>query len=581
MQRTDDELDFDFKGFFTTYRTWKAFLLFVILSFIIFGNSLANNFVGDDASQIINNPLVHSYKNIPKFFSGSTFYLGDPGRLYGLYYKPILSTYHSLVYSVFGPNFIAFHFFQVLFHIVNTSLLFLLFTRFFDKSRAFVLSLIFLVHPINSEAVFYISAAQDILFFFFGIGALLLATKKTIKVYTLVLLAIFLLASLLSKETGYLFVAVVILYSLIFNRKYFLHLLTSSILVSAVYFLLRTNAIKTFSLPGNSPIAKLDFWERFINMPEILFFYFKTFFFPLNLAISYNWVYRELSLGHFFFPLIVDLLFMSVVLYFAFLLYKNHPRQYFKIYIFFFTWFIVGILLHLQIIPLDATVAERWFYFPIVGLLGMAGTILNVFKLKLSKTWGIIIFFILLLALSTRTILRSFDWKDVWTLYSRDIKTSKDNYALESGIADYLLNQREYQEAKVYAEQSVNHYPFFTNLNTLGAIYDRLGDKEKSKEAFVNALKYGDYYKTYENLAVLALTYGDPEENIAFIKDALRKYPKNPKLWLCLAILEYKNNHIGNAKTTITQLYKLDRGTLATYYYNKIINEEPLDEEFK
>src|SRR3989338_9906697 len=559
----------------------KAIWIIIIIGAFVYFTSLFNGFVGDDASQIVNNPLVHSYKNIPNFFSGSTFYLGTSEQLYGHYYKPILSLYYALVYSIFGPNFSAFHFFQIIFHIVNASLLFLLFTRFFDKSKAFFLSIVFLVHPINSEAVFYISAAQDTLFFLFGIVALLLATKKIINTQILVLVTFFLLFSLLSKETGFLFVATIIIYPLIFKRHYFYHLLTASLIASAIYFFLRINAIKFLSIPGNSPIAKLDLWERLINVPEIIFFYVKTFFFPVNLAISYNWVHREISFSHFFFPLLVVLLFISTIIFFAFLLYKQPTRKYFKESIFFLVWFIIGILLHIQFFPLDATVADRWFYFPIVGLLGMIGLVLSAFKLKLSKTWIIIVVVIILLILSVRTIVRSYDWRDVWTLYSRDITVSKDNYVLESGIADYLLNQGKYNEAKVHAENSVNIYPFFNNYTTLGTIYHRLGDYKKSKEAYLNALKYGDFYITYENLAVLALAYGDPEENIIFVKDALRKYPQNAKLWLSLAILEYKNNQIEDAKTTISTLYRFNKSAIVIHYYDIIINGEPLNEEFK
>jgi len=42
-----------------------------------------------------------------------------------------------------------------------------------------------------------------------------------------------------------------------------------------------------------------------------------------------------------------------------------------KLYFFFLSWFILGLLPHIQIFPLDATATGRWFYLPSLGLFGM------------------------------------------------------------------------------------------------------------------------------------------------------------------------------------------------------------------
>ncbi|PIV70924.1 hypothetical protein COW57_02525, partial [Candidatus Roizmanbacteria bacterium CG17_big_fil_post_rev_8_21_14_2_50_39_7] len=59
-----------------------------------------------------------------------------------------------------------FHLTSVVFHIATAVLIFYLFKRFFKENIAFFLSLIFLVHPANVEAVCFASALQEVLFTF-------------------------------------------------------------------------------------------------------------------------------------------------------------------------------------------------------------------------------------------------------------------------------------------------------------------------------------------------------------------------------------------------------------------------------
>ena len=546
-----------------------------------FFNGLFNGFANDDYAQIINNPIIRSIQNLPTFFSGSTFYNWGAQNLGGYYYKPLMVTFFSSIYSVFNNSASAFHFFQIILCTINACILFLVLKRFFNKSLAFVLSIIFLVHPINSEAALYISAAQEVLFFFFGIISLwILQNYKSQK--ALIFSGVFLLCSLLSKETGILFIFVSLLYLLIYNRKLFYPFLGYSISVLAIYIVLRIHAIGVFAYSAlNVPIGKLTTLNRFLNIPEIFLFYLKTFLFPLNLASSYQWVYRQIDVSHFLLPLIMDFTFLVVVCFIAVILYKKFARKYLTLYIFFSVWFLLGILFHSQIFPLDQTVAERWFYFPIVGLLGMIGVLLEVFHVNLKNKWVLLVVVFIVALLSFRTIIRSFDWRDYFTIAAHDIKVSKDAYDMEGNLSYVYLQQNRCKDAKNYAEKSIQLFPNATSYINLGVSYFCLSDYKQAKESFTKALGYGDYYSTYEHLANLALVYGNPKENINFIKNvSLKKYPQDTKLWLDLAVIEYKNKEIDNAKSDISQAYSQDQSTQITSVYNVIMNNQPLELDF-
>ncbi|MGH7203052.1 MAG: glycosyltransferase family 39 protein, partial [Candidatus Levyibacteriota bacterium] len=426
-----EEKELNFRDLFIPLTNTKVIWFIIIIGLIVFGNGLFNSFVGDDMLQIIENPVIHSITHLPTFFSGGTFYNGGGQKLGGAFYRPITATLYSMTYTLFGSSAFAFHFVLMLLFIINACFLFLVFKQFFEKHLAFVLSLIFLVHPINSETALYVSDTQDVLFFFFGIVALWILQHYQSK-KTFVAASFLLLFSLLSKETGILFLFITVAYIFICKRKYFSRWLASILPLIGVYVVLRISVIGLITKTiANAPIQKLDLLTRLINIPEVFLFYLKTFIFPVELSSSYQWVYTQIDFNHFFLPLLIDLLFLGGIVGSAVFLHKNYARKYFLHYVFFVMWFLCGILLHLQIIPLDKTVAVRWFYFPIVGILGMIGVLFEAFRVTTKNIWVLSIAFILIGLLATRTFIRTFDYRNELTLVRHDIPVSPVAYDLE------------------------------------------------------------------------------------------------------------------------------------------------------
>jgi protein O-mannosyl-transferase len=568
--------DVTFRGLFLPLTTKKIIIFIFLIGFIVFFNSLFNGFVGDDDSQIVKNLSAHSISNIPKFFTGSTFYNGSD-KLIGVYYKPLLTSVFSVIYSFFGPNPSAFHFVQIFLHIINTCILFLFLSHFLKKAYSFLLSLVFLIHPINSEAVFYISAMQETLFFFFGILGVYLLTRSKSKL-SIGIASVFLLFSMFSKETGVLFLCIAISYAFIFNRKIFFPLLGISVGIFIGYFLLRISSTGWLVTATNSPIDKLSLPARLVNSPEIILFYLRSFFVPVNFALVYQWAYSHITFNHFFRPLLIDSMFIFISIAGGLVLYKKSAEKYFKIYILFVIWLVLGLLFHLQFFPLDATVADRWFYFPIVGLLGMIGVLLENFNISTKYKWSLAIIIVILALLSIRTIIRSYDFRDKLTLYRHDVAISKDSFALENVLGLELVKLGKLTEAKKHIEKSIALYPYFSNYDNLGEIYVALGDYKKAREAYEKAMKFGDYYIVYEDLAGLSLVSGDTASNMKFIAYALRKFPQDAKLWLYLAIVSYQNQDISLARRAIINAYGYDKiNPEIPYFYNTIMNNQPLN----
>src|SRR6266567_1078323 len=301
----DGDISLDFRRLFNPLSTKKVVWIIVLVGVVVHFNGLFGGFIGDDKGQIQFNHFIQSLSHVPQFFTGSTFASSSGTNLDGPFYKPFLSLSYAVLYALFKATPFYFHAFQLILHITNGILLFILFKKFLKEHIALLLALIFIVHPINSEAVVYIADLQEPLFFCFGLSALLLAMKESLSPKRAALISLLLLCSLLSKETGILFVLMVIVTRL-FVRWYKTELLRSmmyAIPPILIYAFLRFGVAKMFisKFPG-MPITLLPLSQRILNMPAIVFYYLKTFFYPSRLDFFQIWVVKHLTFTNFFVP---------------------------------------------------------------------------------------------------------------------------------------------------------------------------------------------------------------------------------------------------------------------------------------
>jgi tetratricopeptide (TPR) repeat protein len=555
-----------------------AILTIILVGLVLYWHSLGNGFVGDDQSQVIDNTALHSITNIPYLFSASSFDNG--GSLTGIYYKPLMSSFYAATYTFFGPNPTAYHTLSVAVHIANSVLVFLVLAYFLPEIPSLFLALIFLVHPINNQSPLYISALQDDLFFLFGMIALELVQAKKFTLWRLILTLVMLLFSVLSKETGVLFFPIVIIFKYLFDRKHILILTITEAAVFGLYVFLRIRAIGLH--PGtapNAPIATQNLLERVTSMPSIFLFYIRTFIFPKDLSISWQWTVQKFSLTGFFVPLLIVVIVLGLLIYLAVKLKRSGSKS-FKSYLFFLSVLLIGLIFHSQVIALDATVAERWFYLPIVGLLGIIGIITNKYvhagNLKIICVFACLT----ILLLSIGTYVRSLNFKDNLTLGNHDIKVSTDAYDLESMLGNEYILTGDLETAKMHTQRSVELFPYITNLNNLGLIYLKLGDKAKAEELYRKAIAIAPFYLPYQNLSVLLTAYGDPKEAEKFTADAINKFPNNAKLWLYFSVIEYNLKRYDVAKTAIQRAYALDQSEPINGVYQSLMNNQPLDIRF-
>src|SRR6187549_1413308 len=179
----------------------------LLVTFLLFYNTLTNNFVNlDDSGYIKDNPDIKSLsaKNIAAIFSS----------FYNANYHPFTTLSYAIEYNLFGLNAKPYHFVNLFIHLLNTFMVFRLIKKISGKMEvAAITALFFAIHPMHVESVAWISERKDLLYSFFFLAAWLAyivylkSQRRTLLFYSLILFG----CSLLSKSMAVTFPLVLIL----------------------------------------------------------------------------------------------------------------------------------------------------------------------------------------------------------------------------------------------------------------------------------------------------------------------------------------------------------------------------------
>ncbi|MFI5403991.1 MAG: glycosyltransferase family 39 protein, partial [Planctomycetota bacterium] len=181
----------------------RAPLLFLALAFALYANAIGNGFVFDD------DLIVSSRANLRS--------LEGVGRIVQDAYRPVRHVTYAIDYALFGRHAWGFHLSNVLYHALASFLVFRLVRRLRSEPAAWAAALLFAVHPVQTEAVAYVSGRRDLLVtIFFLLGFLsYLNYRDTGRWRHVAALVAFLALGAGSKESAATLPAVLLLHDLI------------------------------------------------------------------------------------------------------------------------------------------------------------------------------------------------------------------------------------------------------------------------------------------------------------------------------------------------------------------------------
>lgn len=564
------------------YLMWIPFLF----AFIIYGNSILNEFVLDDL------PLITEQRFVQQGIDGigdllSTNYWSGSQQNLG-YYRPLSQISFALEVEMFGNNPHLMHFTNVLLYGLTGLFLFLFLNALFKGKSFFalVVSLLFLAHPIHTEVVANIKSRDEILAFLNSILGFWLIWKfaNRKKIYHLLLGCLFFFLALLSKETAMtgLFILPFVLWFFTYKSVKQVALLSLSFVAVSVLFLLLKYAM-IGSLTGTPPTylnvyPYQEMSERIPTSIYIMGMYLYRTVFPFILLYDYS--YNQIPAAGWGNPVVI--ITIILILGIAHQKLKNLKRDNpigFSI-IYFGTSLSVGIVF---ILMRGGIMAERFLYAPVLAFSIVLGyllfkllpdnisTQLKNFNLKKGVLF-LTLTSIILIAFSARTIIRNPDWKNNATLFSADIGHGGNSSQLRKHYGSELINQSVSEKDKARKDslmqagieqlnKSLEINPDFSDAwFKLGFAYYQQGQYEKSIEYYEKAnLKNA---MTLSNLALSYYMINEYEKGYQMLTHSLELNPHNPTAQKNLPLLR-------NAWENSQRLPENLPGQDATYFYNK------------
>lgn len=489
-------------------------ILAVILSFLAFGNGISGEFVFDDVTVVQNRGDLRDHGNFFNLFI-SPYHQNTPKS--GLY-RPFTMATYFLNHNIFGSSPSGFHVVNILIHALNSFLVFWL-VIWLLKSRpvAYISSLLFLLHPIHTEAVTSIVGRAELLAFFWSLATVYFLSKNK-----KILAVVALFFALLSKEVSVMILPIIFYINIFSLNKSWRKTITNNlffIFPLVLYLFLRYLALGryfagdfTTTIVSNILIF-VSFPERIFTALRALVIYAEKLVWPVHLSADYS--YNAIPVIKNLFTSLPSIggLALMVCLVVAMISRKTRKTGLgIAVAVFLFPYLMISNL----ITPIGTIMGERLMYFPSLGFSIVSALFVYgiINKGKIYRIVGISLLAFLVVFYGVRTFIRNKDWHDSRALFSATVKESPNSLITRTALAGVHIRAEEWDLAKEQLEIAREIYENNSHLqNLLGVVADHDGNVALAEEKYKKSLELNpNATDSSINLAELYLRGGRLQE---------------------------------------------------------------------
>ena len=444
-------------------------VLLIILPLLIYLQVYDFEFIWDDEGNIITGHLQNPFLQNPSWASFTQ-----------LFTQPFFAMYIPISYLFWGilkvlaellslPVNSVLHLSNVVVHIINGLLVFTILKQFVVNKWAVLIGVgFFLLHPIQVEAVSWVSEFRGLLATLFALLSCYYYLKKSAKLSYLAL--VFFVLAILSKPSAVVLVPFVFIINY-FHYDFKIAKNIEKTLPFALIALIGIIVAHSVQSKFNTDISQyaIAFWQRPFAWLDSIVFYLYKIIYPYHLSASYTLSPKFISAQWWFYPLAL------VPLALGYLLWLGRKTQ--PILVFAVALFIAGFFTTSGFVDFSfqkfSLVTDRYVYF------AMIGTALAVANLADRKYWQVLLLGVLLIFAALSAFRQIPIWQDerLW-VHSLNYEVTP-NYAHNSLGAYFnrkgekFYNTGKYNQAITYFDKAIKLYPKYSTYNLSVSIYNK------------------------------------------------------------------------------------------------------------
>ncbi len=504
--------------FLNRRREWLLAAAILLITFLVFSSVLNHGFVDwDDDVNVTENPNVKELNatTLKNIFTGEV--IGG--------YTPLTTLSFAIEHAIFGMKPGVFHTTNLLLHLVNTLLVFILIRRLgFSLFVAAFVALLFGIHPMRVESVAWITERKDLLYGMFFLASLIVYTRfrqHGHRRFYYITLLLFVL-SLLSKIQAVTLPLVLILIDYLQERRLIAKQLLNKIPFLALSLLTGVIGILLLSQRGSLEInSDLPFYQRiFVGTYSLCVYLYKAVV-PYPLSAIYP---MPASLSATFY-LSAGMVLILLVAAWRFV--RKKPE-----WVFALLFFVVNVVFMLQVVGAGtAFLADRFTYLAYIGLFIILAMLAEqAFRIR----WPLVTVIpvaIWVIIMSLITWFQVKVWKDSETLFTNVIDRYPNSLIAHNNLGIFFREQGQIEKAVAAYTRAIAVSPGgYLAYSNRGEVYFETGEWDKALVDINRALELNpDNSKALGNRAAIFGSRKQYDEALADLNRALELDPANQR----------------------------------------------------
>ncbi len=521
------------KTYFTPTRAIALLLFFLTLG--VYANALGGGFIGDDYYFVVLNRGIETLVKPGEFFLGTA--RTAVNMLQSDVYRPLTVLSFAVTRFLFELNPLPYHLVNNILHALNAVVLFFLFRKITgEELKAAFAAAIFAVHPVQTEAVTWISGRGNVQYTFFLLSSFFAFAKwrdgdKGSHRFYAASLILYIL-SMFSKEHGIVLPSLLLAWVLIMPRKTphsgrrDFRALLAFFLLGALFLAVRTYVLGR--LGQQEPIGGAA--QAIISIRATAR-YLLLAFFPMGLTTEH--LSPEDLYG------IVSGLCLSSIIAIVYVAVRLRNRS--PLYTLGAAWFFIAITPVIHIVPIRGFLSERFLYLSIAGFsLVLTQAVFDLAPRLRLRNANIVALSLIIALFSVMTISRNMDWQNPYTINNAALRVDPDNKVAFYNIGVERTIDNDPDTAMAYFLKAMGRYgeiDMYARNNIVKRFFEK-GDIERAFSLNEDNLKlYSDESLPYLTQGALYLSTGNFKAAEAMLLTAMHYNPKTYYAALAMAEL--------------------------------------------